>query len=441
LSNDDLREKIGQMIMVGFYGTVLPDTLVVDIQQRNLGGVLLFAHNMVNPQQIKNLTDQLNQLTEIPLFISTDQEGGLVARLDENNGFEETYTALRLGTIFNSEDSTRAAAAMMAKWLSESGINVNLAPVVDVNVNPSSPAIGYWERSFSNHPMTVFNHASWFIDEFHQHNIITTLKHFPGHGSATEDSHLGWTDITTTWADSELVPYQELFTGGSPTKSEAYKDIVMVGHLYNSNFDTLYPASLSYNVVTNLLRQNLNFQGIVISDEMFMQAITGYYTFEETVELAINAGIDILLFRTNEINGLSLVREVIELVVQKVSNGDIAESRINESYQRIMELKQRITSVEDEIANLYVPTDFTLKNYPNPFNTSTNIVVNIAHNVHVDLKIYNILGEVVCEIIKKELKTGTYIFELNGSRLFSGIYYVRMETSELSLTRKIMLIK
>lgn len=361
--------------------------------------------------------------------------------MDENNGFEETYTALRLGTIFNSEDSTRAAAAMMAKWLSESGINVNLAPVVDVNVNPSSPAIGYWERSFSNDPMTVFNHASWFIDEFHQHNIITTLKHFPGHGSATEDSHLGWTDITTTWADSELVPYQELFTGGSPTKSEAYKDIVMVGHLYNSNFDTLYPASLSYNVVTNLLRQNLNFQGIVISDEMFMQAITGYYTFEETVELAINAGIDILLFRTNEINGLSLVREVIELVVQKVSNGDIAESRINESYQRIMELKQRITSVEDEIANLYVPTDFTLKNYPNPFNTSTNIVVNIAHNVHVDLKIYNILGEVVCEIIKKELKTGTYIFELNGSRLFSGIYYVRMETSELSLTRKIMLIK
>ncbi|MCK4689804.1 MAG: glycoside hydrolase family 3 protein, partial [Candidatus Marinimicrobia bacterium] len=245
MSNDDLREKIGQMIMVGFYGTVLPDTLVVDIQQRNLGGVLLFAHNMVNPQQIKNLTDQLNQLTEIPLFISTDQEGGLVARLDVNNGFKETYTSFKLGTIFNSEDSTRATAAMMAKWLSESGINVNLAPVVDVNVNPSSPAIGYWERSFSNDPMTVFNHASWLIDEFHQHNIITTLKHFPGHGSATEDSHLGWTDITTTWADSELVPYQELFTGGSPTKSEVYKDIVMVGHLYNSNFDTLYPASLS----------------------------------------------------------------------------------------------------------------------------------------------------------------------------------------------------
>jgi len=434
--------------MVGFSGTTLPDTLIVDIQQRNLGGVLLFAHNMINPQQITDLTTQLNQLTEIPLFISTDQEGGFVARLDENNGFEETYSAFQLGTVFNSEDSTRATAAMMAEWLSESGINVNLAPVVDVNVNPSSPAIGYWERSFSNDPITVFNHASWFIDEFHKHNIITTLKHFPGHGSAAEDSHLGWTDITTSWADSELVPYQELFSGESPTKSEDYKDMVMVGHLYNSNFDTLYPASLSYNVVTNLLRQDLNFQGVIISDEMFMQAITGYYAFEETVELAINAGIDILLFRTNEIDGMSLVREVIELVVQKVSNGDIAESRINESYKRIMELKQRITSAEDEITNLSeripmgnVPINFTLQNYPNPFNASTNIVINIAHNEHVDLKIYNILGKVVCEIIKKELKTGTYIFKFNGSRLSSGIYFVRMETPEFSLKRKIMLIK
>ncbi|NIT99878.1 MAG: glycoside hydrolase family 3, partial [Nitrosopumilaceae archaeon] len=119
-----------------------------------------YEYNIINPSQIQDLNAQLQQAATIPLFIATDQEGGYVARLNANNGFADTYSAYTLGTIFNSEDSTRGTANLMAQWLYDSGINVNLAPVVDVNVNPSSPAIGFYERSYSSNPMTVFNHAS-----------------------------------------------------------------------------------------------------------------------------------------------------------------------------------------------------------------------------------------------------------------------------------------
>jgi len=440
LSNDDLRQKIGQMIMVGFYGTSVPDTLAVDIHERNLGGVILYAHNLINPQQIKNLTMQLQQLAQIPLFIAIDQEGGYAARLNENNGFEKTYTAYQLGTVLNSEDSTRATAAMMARWLSESGINVNLAPVVDVNVNPYSPAIGLWERSFSNNPITVFNHAYWFVDEFHKQNIITTLKHFPGHGSAEQDSHLGFTDITTTWCDSELIPYQEFF-------AYDYTDLVMIGHLYNARLDTLYPASISYNVITKLLRDSLKFEGVVITDEMFMHAIADNYNFDKAIELAINAGTDILLYYTNIRNGKSLVREIIELVAEKVSGGYINEARINEAYQRILELKQKITSVEDKITNVYMPVNFKLENYPNPFASTTTIKFAIPKESEVSLKIYDVSGRLVKTLIDRKLEAGYYTIDCNTNNLRQGIYLCRVQvrtdlgTPYYTETKKMILLK
>jgi beta-N-acetylhexosaminidase len=434
LANEDLRQKIGQMIMVGFDGTSVPDTLSVDIEQRNLGGVILYGRNLSDPQQIKDLMMQLQQLAQIPLFIAIDQEGGRVARLDENNGFEETYTAFQLGTVFNSEDSTRATAAMMAQWLSESGVNVNLAPVVDVNVNPSSPAIGHWERSFSNEPMTVFNHAYWFVDEFHKLNIITTLKHFPGHGSAEGDSHLGFTDITTTWADSELIPYQEFFVQG-------YADLVMIGHLYNANLDTLYPASLSYNVITKFLRDSLAFQGLVISDEMSMRAISNNYSFDEAIELAINAGTDILLYYSNIRYGKSLVREIVELVVQKVSEGSIDEVRINESYQRILNFKQKIVAVKNEITNAYISTNFKLENYPNPFVSTTTIKFALSKELQVDLKIYDMGGRLIKTLINEKLEAGYHTVNWIPQNLQSGIYFSKIRAGNYTETKKIVLLK
>jgi beta-N-acetylhexosaminidase len=433
-AQDDLDHKIAQMIMVGFApGTDFVDTLYYDIENRNLGGVILFAYNLQNPRQIKLLTASLQKNAATPLIIATDQEGGIVARLDENNGFAETHTAYELGTVIDNEDSTRAQSRMMAEWLSVSGINTNLAPVVDVNVNPESPAIGYYGRSFSSDPMKVFQHADWFISEFENYNIICTLKHFPGHGSAMQDSHLGFTDITNTWADSELIPYRELI-------SEGYADIVMAGHLYNAHLDSLFPASLSEKVITGLLRDSLGFQGVVASDAMFMKAITENYSFEEAIVLAINAGTDLLLYTTNEYEGHSLAAEVIRVVHRKINDGTIAESRIEESYARIMNLKSKITGLPAG-SESNIPETFNIRIYPNPFNITTNIVFNIFKAGQVELQIYDIRGRRVLNRKYSWLPPGTYTVNFDATGLASGVYFLRAVVSGSARTAKMTLIK
>lgn len=435
LHAQSLRDKIGQMLMVGFYqNSNFMDTLWVDITQRNLGGVILFGSNILNPTQIQNLTAQLQQSAATPLLIATDQEGGYVARLKASNGFANSYSAYTLGTVFNSEDSTRATAGMMAQWLEDSGINMNLAPVVDVNVNPLSPAIGFYERSFSSDPLTVFHHAAWFIDEFKQKNIVTTLKHYPGHGSAEEDSHLGFTDITETWADSELVPYEELI-------GEGYADLVMSGHLYNANLDSLYPASLSYNTITGLLKDSLGFSGAVISDEMLMGAIVNNYAFDQAIELAVNAGTDILLYRTNERNGLSLARQVIDIVEQKVNAGIISLSRIDDAYTKIFALKQSINALPEPAVQNQIPHNFNLINYPNPFNNSTTIEFSLPKTGLVTLKIYNLLGQEIAAIVSAKLIAGNHQYRWNAADLASGVYYYRIESGGYQQANKMILLK
>ncbi|MCL5029556.1 MAG: T9SS type A sorting domain-containing protein [Bacteroidetes bacterium] len=436
-SQTDLKSKIGQMIMVGFSGTSVPDSLAYDLQQRNLGGVIFYANNLHDPQQIKNLTSQLKQLSKLPLFMATDQEGGIVARLTKRNGFSNTYTAYQLGTVFNSVDSTQAQAAEMAQWLSSCGINIDFAPVVDVDVNPNSPAIGAYGRSFSKDPLTVFNHASVFINEMHKQNIITSLKHFPGHGSAMTDSHLGFTDITNTWADSELVPYQKLLENN-------YSDMIMAGHLFNAHIDSLYPASISYNAVTGLLKNKLGFKGIVITDDMLMGAISTQYTFSKAIELAVNAGDDILLFAGNLINNKSIVDSVINIISQKVDDGTIAESTIDTAYNKIINMKQKYLSIslaENDISSRIVPDDFSIANYPNPFNPTTNIIFNVGRSSHVVIKVYNITGQLISELVNQDFAKGNYKVQFDGSRLASGIYFVVMQTPDILLTNKIVLVK
>ena len=433
-SQDELDLKIGQMIMVSFApGTNFEDTLYYDIEHRNLGGVILFGYNLQDPEQITNLTSDLQNSATIPLLISTDQEGGYVARLDENNGFAKTHSAYQLGTVIDNEDSTRNQTKMMAQWLSESGINTNLAPVVDVNVNPSSPAIGYHERSFSANPYKVFNHTDWFISELKNFNLISTLKHFPGHGSAEQDSHLGFTDITTTWADSELVPYRELISAG-------YLDMIMVGHLYNAHLDSIYPASLSKNVITGLLRDSLGFQGVVISDAMFMRAITNNYSFEEAIVLAINAGTDILLYTSNEYNGSSLVAEATRIIRKNIDEGVISQNQIEESYQRIMALKTRITGLASKTEES-TPVAFLLHIYPNPFNSTTSIEISISRAGPAEMDIYDVRGRRVYNNRFSWLPVGKHTIAFNPVNLASGLYFLKFEVSGFTSARKITIIK
>jgi len=332
-----LGRKLGQLIILGFKGQFVPDRILEDLATRNLGGIVLTTanENLGSPAQIQKVLRQIREVSKTPPFLAIDQEGGKVARLNATNGFSSTSSAYHLGTTAGSLDATRAQAGLMASWLQSCGFNMNLAPVADVNVNPLSPTIGLPQRSYSVDPLSVAAHDRAFIEEFHKRKIITVLKHFPGHGSAGTDSHVTLPDITTSWTDTELIPYRELLNGGCV-------DMVMIGHLYNAALDDTFPSSLSRATIQGLLRDSLGFRGVAITDDLHnMMAITANFGYWDAAEHAINAGVDILLYGSNEADSFPLCSQLINVLESKVRHGIIAESRIDEAYNRIQQLKNR----------------------------------------------------------------------------------------------------
>ena len=341
----DIDTKIGQMLLIGFRGlSVTPnDQIVKDAKEGRIGGIILFdrdvelqtnVRNIESPEQVKNLVASIQQHSEIPLFVAIDQEGGRVNRLKERFGFPKTVSQQYLGQL-NNNDSTRFYAEQTAATLSSLGINVNFSPVVDLNINPTSPAIGNIERSFSADPGVVYNHSKIVIEEHHEKNLLNALKHFPGHGSAESDSHLGFTDITNTWQSVELEPYRMLINNG-------FADFVMTAHIYNQNLDSEYPATLSNKIMTKILREQLNFTGVIISDDMNMSAISQHYGLETAIEKSINAGVDILIFANNLIYDEQIAVKGVDIIKKLVEEGKISKERINDSYNRIMKLKEKL---------------------------------------------------------------------------------------------------
>lgn len=427
----DLRKKIGQMIIVGFT-LIDADSVIMEIENGNVGGVILFAYNVQNPAQLNALTSQLQNSSEIPLFIAIDQEGGKVARLNQTNGYESTPTAHQLGTIWNNEDSTRFYAEKIAMWLKEGGINLDLAPVVDVNVNPLSPAIGKKERSFSANPDSVFYHASIFIEELNKKKIIGALKHFPGHGSAIGDSHNGFTDVTETWINEELIPFSLFSQNG-------YEDMVMTAHIYNERWDTV-PATLSKRMITDILKDSLGFKGVVITDAMSMGAITSNYSFEGAIVHAINAGCDILLYTSLKKDGRFLAEQVIDIIEEKITEGAISIDRIEESYQKIISLKEaRLNSAPFD--KIIIPDNFGLFVFPNPFNAAAKIQITLNENSFGSVILYDPLGRMVKEIYSGDFIKGTNLIDLNGSDLATGAYFITARGNFGAKTFKIIVLK
>ena len=341
-----LDEQIGQMLLVGFRGTVLTDDnhIIGDLEDRNLGGVILYEkdgptqsrpRNIESPNQVKKLVADLKLHSNEKLLVAIDQEGGVVDRLKASYGFPATVRAQYLGDL-NNEDTTRYYASSMANTLYAMGINVNFSPVVDLKINPGSPAIGALGRSFSANPDTVVFHAGIFIEEHEKFNILNCCKHFPGHGSATSDSHLGLTDVTNTWNEIELDPYKKLI--------DAQKcPMIMSAHVFNQNLDNDYPATLSKNILTGILREELGFDGVIVSDAMEMGAITDNFGLKEAIEKAINAGCDLLVFSNNisEYNE-EVVPNAIAIIHDLVDEGKITKERIQQSYDRILKLKAEL---------------------------------------------------------------------------------------------------
>lgn len=271
--------------------------------------------------------------TKLPLFIAIDYEGGFVSRLKESKGFPQTLSAQKIGQLPYSD--AVAIAESMAKTLKQNGFNLNFAPVADLNINPENPVIGKLERSFSDDDNTVFTYNSIFANAYVSNNIQCALKHFPGHGSSSADSHLGFVDVTNTWQKKELEPYRLM------QNSYHQCGMVMTAHIVNRQLDdTGLPATLSHKMLTQILRQELQFDGVIISDDMHMKAITDHYGFEQALVMSVNAGVDVFIISTDINDENYPIGKIINVIEQNVAAGKISLSRINQSYHRIVNLKQ-----------------------------------------------------------------------------------------------------
>lgn len=337
---DSLSIKIGQMLLIGFADTKVDEKVLKEIKDGKVGSVIIFEKNIPKTNSyigLKKIVWTYQQAATIPLFIAIDQEGGRVNRLKEKYGFPRSVSASYAGKS-KSLDTVRFYAEATAATLAGLGININFAPTVDLATNPNNPIIAKVERSYSANEDTVSMMAKVFIEEHRKLGIITVLKHFPGHGSSKDDTHLGIADVTNTWDKKELTPYKKLL-------NEGYVDGVMSAHIVNKKLDARgLPGTLSDSILGKVLRQEIGYQGVVFSDDMQMHAITKHYGLEEAIKLAILAGIDIMTF-SNNISGSEerTVDKVHGIIKKLVQQGTISEQRINESFKRIMALKKSFT--------------------------------------------------------------------------------------------------
>lgn len=333
-----LKHKIRQMLIMGCVGTEFDanEPVMRAAAVGQLGGVILFANNVRSPEQMQQLASRLkNNASETPLFVGMDYEGGTVSRLSEQAGFTKTLTAADMESL--PENEVQYHALHMAKTLSTIQINLNFAPVLDVNVNPNNPIIGARQRSFSSDPYRVANRAAIFAKTYQDHGIVSVFKHFPGHGSSTGDTHVGFVDVSDTWQLDELIPYQTLL----PNFSDAV--MVMTAHVVHRGLDTAgLPASLSSAMTTKLLRSQLGFKGVVVTDDMQMKAITDQYGLEDALRLAINAGADMLVFG-NQLTAYQEPEELVDMIDRLVNINAISAGQIEAAYQRISKLKHYLS--------------------------------------------------------------------------------------------------
>lgn len=308
--------------------TELTDAMRQTLEEYPVGGVVIFGKNLTDPQQITQFLAQMQQASVIPLFAAIDEEGGAVARLANNAAFDlPTFeSAAAVGASGNPED-TRAMGRTIGTYLKEYGFNLDFAPVADVNTNPANPVIG--SRAFSNDPQTAADLVGGACAGFADAGVACTLKHFPGHGDTSEDTHAGTVVLNKTLDDlraCELIPFAQNVQNAP---------LIMAAHIavpQVTGDDT--PASLSPVMLQDILRGELGYQGIIVTDSLAMQAITDEYTPGQAAVMAVQAGADLLLMP----DGLA---PAYDAVLQAVQDGTIPQQRLDESVQRILQCKQQ----------------------------------------------------------------------------------------------------
>ena len=354
-----LEEKIGQMVIVGLDGYDVDENTIDMIQNKKVGGFILFKKNVRDTGQLLNLVNSLkeqNSNNKIPLFISIDEEGGKVSRVPDD--FINLPTNREIGKV-NNKSFSYEIGSILAMQLNAFGINMDFAPVLDVNTNPNNPVIG--NRSFGSNPNIVSDLGIATMKGIKDKGVIPVIKHFPGHGDTSVDSHIGLPSIDNDLdrlKEIELVPFKDAI------KNEA--DVVMVAHILMTKLDPNYPASMSKKVISDVLRDDLNFDGVVITDDMTMGAILKNYDINDAAIKSVNAGTDIILVCHNNDNQINAINSLI----QAVKDGEISEERIDESVYRILKLKDKY-NINGEIINS-VDVDNINYNINEVLNTYTN---------------------------------------------------------------------
>lgn len=340
-----IDEKIGQMVIVGLKGTSMQARALKMIESYHIGGFILYKENIADANQTMTLLNQLkaaNIYNAAPLWLSIDQEGGKVSRMPDE--FIELPKAQEVGMV-NQRSYTRQIGLALGKEVRSLGFNMDFSPVLDINSNPNNPVIG--DRSFGSDTQTVVRHGIETMKAIQSEQVAAVVKHFPGHGATSVDSHLDLPVVHKTLKELqsfELLPFEEAIKQGA--------DAIMIAHLLIPQFDKQYPASMSRKIITNLLRENLKFDGVVITDDMTMGGIIKHYDIGEAAIKSVQAGSDILLVGHDYDKQVS----VLQALKNSMDNGILTEETLDQSVYRILRLKEKYNLKDDPVTNIDINT-------------------------------------------------------------------------------------
>lgn len=338
LTTMTLREKVGQLFWVrpetldfslNPEKKTLTQTMRQNLEQYPVGGIAVFKKNIQDENQLSSLIADFQSASKIPMIVAVDEEGGAVARLANHEAFSlPKYTSARDIGKTGDPEQVRQMGRTIGGYLRFYGFNLDFALVADVDSNPANPVIG--RRAYSTDAQQTAQMVAAAVEGFHEAGMLCTVKHFPGHGDTGQDSHYGTATSYKTWEEMkamEMLPFEAGIAAGA--------DVVMTAHITTPNATTDgLPASLSYTMITERLRGELGFQGVIVTDALEMNAIKNHFTPAESAVAALRAGVDVLLMPSD-------LRAAFDGVVQAVEDGTLSEERLNESVRRILTLKQK----------------------------------------------------------------------------------------------------
>lgn len=325
-----LKEKIGQMVMIGMDTNYITDRIKDMIINYKIGGIILYRKNFATYQDMINLIKelkQINQVNKVPLFIAIDQEGGRVNRMPKEL---KNLPSANLIASIGGEQMVAEAANITGEILHKSGFNLNFAPVLDLKRYNKQTVIG--DRSYSEDKEVVAKCGIATMQELQKNNIISVAKHFPGHGATKQDSHYFLPVINVPISkieDEDMYPFSQIISNGA--------DAILVGHLLIPKVTGVYPASLSRKFICKYIRKKFKYKGLIVTDDLKMRAIKLFYGAELAVKKAFEAGNDIIVFRFNK----EEEKRALDNIFNLVQSGKIKENRINRSVNRILKVKKK----------------------------------------------------------------------------------------------------